>query len=162
MSVVRVHAEPLVTDITASDQCDSLVQFCVTRFGKVDIAVCNARIGIHAPATTMLDEDWAQVMAVSLSGYFNVARSAGRQMIAHKGGSIIAVSANSSEVGYAELTAIASAKGGVDQMCRNLAVEWGPYAIRVNSINPGLQSTFLQPVKWRQGWPLTMTKTFAP
>jgi NAD(P)-dependent dehydrogenase (short-subunit alcohol dehydrogenase family) len=133
-----VRAEPLVTDITASSQCDSLVQFCVERFGKIDIAVCNAAAGIHGPAATMPDADWAKVIAVSLSGYFNVARSAGRQMIAQgKGGSIIAVSANSSEVGYEELTAAASAKGGVDQMCRNLAVEWGPHAIRVNSINPG-------------------------
>ena len=47
------------------------------------------------------------------------------------------MSANSSVVGYSELTAAASAKGAVDQMCRNLAVEWGVHGIRVNSINPG-------------------------
>jgi NAD(P)-dependent dehydrogenase (short-subunit alcohol dehydrogenase family) len=54
-----------------------------------------------------------------------------------RGGAIVMVSANSSRVGYAELTATAAAKGGVDQMCRNLAVEWGAHGIRVNSVNPG-------------------------
>jgi gluconate 5-dehydrogenase len=47
------------------------------------------------------------------------------------------MSANASSVGYAELTAGAAAKGAVDQMCRNLALEWGGHGIRVNSMNPG-------------------------
>lgn len=132
------RAEVLATDITSSMACDLLVRFAMETFGQLDIAVANAAAGIHGPAANMPDADWAKVISVSLSGYFNVMRPAGRQMIAQgKGGSIIAVSANSSEVGYEELTAAATAKGGVDQMCRNLAVEWGSHNVRVNTINPG-------------------------
>lgn len=58
-------------------------------------------------------------------------------MVECKAGSIIMVSANSSTVGYHELVGVATAKGGVDQMARNMAVEWGQYKIRVNTINPG-------------------------
>jgi gluconate 5-dehydrogenase len=107
------------------------------------LASCGANVFVGArtssgPAAGMVQADWSRVVAVGLTGYFNVAQAAGEQMIRQgKGGSIIAVSANSSVVGYAELTAAAAAKGGVDQMCRNLAVEWGEYGIRVNSINPG-------------------------
>lgn len=132
------NVEVVPTDIVDSKACDALVNEAVSAFGRLDIAVCNAAAGIHGPAALISDADWARVMSVSLTGYFNVARAAGRQMLAQgKGGSIIAISANSSEVGYSELTAAASAKGGVDMMCRNLAVEWGSAGIRVNSVNPG-------------------------
>ncbi|CBV43164.1 SDR family NAD(P)-dependent oxidoreductase [Halomonas elongata] len=47
------------------------------------------------------------------------------------------VSANSSTVGYTDLIGVATAKGGVDMMARNLAVKWGKDGIRVNTLNPG-------------------------
>jgi NAD(P)-dependent dehydrogenase (short-subunit alcohol dehydrogenase family) len=40
-------------------------------------------------------------------------------------------------VGFNNLTSYGSSKGGVDQLCRQLAVEWGPHNIRVNAVNPG-------------------------
>ncbi len=125
-------------DITERDDCDRLVEAGISTFRGIDIAVCNAAAGVHGPAATLGAAEWNKVMAISITGYFNIAQAAGREMI-RRGtrGSIIAVSANSSIVGYAELTAAAAAKGAVDQMCRNLAVEWGEYGIRVNSINPG-------------------------
>jgi NAD(P)-dependent dehydrogenase (short-subunit alcohol dehydrogenase family) len=125
-------------DITERADCDRLVDVATSTFGGIDIAVCNAAAGVHGPATTTSESAWNKVMAISITGYFNIAQAAGREMI-RRGtrGSIIALSANSSLVGYAELTAAATAKGAVDQMCRNLAVEWGEHGIRVNSINPG-------------------------
>ncbi len=125
-------------DIIERADCDRLVDVAASTFGGVDIAVCNAAAGVHGPAATMSEAAWNKVMAISITGYFNVAQAAGREMIRRgAGGSIIAVSANSSIVGYAQLTAAAAAKGAVDQMCRNLAVEWGEHGVRVNSINPG-------------------------
>lgn len=125
-------------DITERDDCDRLVDIAMSTFGGIDIAVCNAAAGVHGPAATICEAAWNKAMAISITGYFNVAQAAGREMIRRNTrGSIIAVSANSSVVGYAELTAAAAAKGAVDQMCRNLAVEWGEHGIRVNSINPG-------------------------
>lgn len=126
------------TDITERSSCEALVARCVAELGGLDIAVANAAAGIHGPAETMPEADWNKVIATSLTGYFNVIQAAGRDMIRRAiPGSIIALSANSSVVGYAELSAAASAKGAVDQLCRNLAVEWGRHGIRINSINPG-------------------------
>ncbi len=135
---IGVKAIAVVTDITQRTSCEALIERCVTELGGLDIAVANAAAGIHGPAETMPESDWNKVLATSLTGYFNVMQSAGRKMIERKThGSIIAISANSSVVGYAELAAAASAKGAIDQLCRNLAVEWGHHGIRINSINPG-------------------------
>ncbi|MFO1088040.1 MAG: SDR family oxidoreductase [Hyphomicrobiales bacterium] len=132
------RAVAVSADITVRADCDRLVDVATSTFGGIDIAVCNAAAGVHGPAATMSEAAWNKVMAISVTGYFNVAQAAGREMIRRGSrGSIIAISANSSVVGYAELTAAAAAKGAVDQMCRNLAVEWGEHGIRVNSINPG-------------------------
>lgn len=131
-------AVPLVTDIASRAACRRLVESAVSAFGGVDIAFCNAATGLFGPAETISEADWNQEMQVTIAGYFNIAQAAGRQMIKQgRGGSIIAMSANASIVGYAELTAGAAAKGAVDQMCRNLALEWGGHGIRVNSLNPG-------------------------
>lgn len=128
----------VVTDITKRAQCRDLVDRAAAKFGGVDIAFCNAATGQFGPAENISEADWNYEMQVTIAGYFNVAQAAGRQMIRQKrGGSIIAMSANASIVGYAELTAGAAAKGAVDQMCRNLALEWGAHGIRVNSMNPG-------------------------
>jgi NAD(P)-dependent dehydrogenase (short-subunit alcohol dehydrogenase family) len=54
-----------------------------------------------------------------------------------KGGSIILISSTGSLVGFNGLAAYGASKGGVDQLCRQLAVEWGPHNIRVNCVNPG-------------------------
>jgi gluconate 5-dehydrogenase len=131
-------ATALATDIADREACRRLVSHAVGRFGGVDIAFCNAATGLFGPAESISEADWQREMQVSIAGYFNIAQAAGRQMIAQgRGGSIIAMSANASIVGYGELTAGAAAKGAIDQMCRNLALEWGTHAIRVNSMNPG-------------------------
>ncbi len=132
------EAASLVTDITSRAACQRLVECAVATFGGCDIAFCNAATGLFGPAESISEDDWNREMQVTIAGYFNVAQSAGRRMIKQgRGGSIIAMSANASSVGYAELTAGAAAKGAVDQMCRNLALEWGSHGIRVNTMNPG-------------------------
>ncbi len=53
------------------------------------------------------------------------------------GGSIVLISSNASLVGFRGLLAYGASKGGVDQMVRQMAVEWGAHGIRVNALNPG-------------------------
>lgn len=123
-------------DITDSTGCKALMSQAKERFGRLDILVCNAATNIQGPAAEMGDADWRRVIDVEMSGYFYLSRAAYPHMKA-EGGSIIYVSANSSMVGYADLIGVATAKGGLDMMARNLAVEWGPDNVRVNTINPG-------------------------
>lgn len=124
-------------DISSAEQCAALVAQAEKDYGQLDVLVCNAATNIQGPAATTSPADWRRVIDTELSGYFYLCQAAHRLMSQRKCGSIIMVSANSSVVGYADLIGVATAKGGLDMMARNLAVEWGGAGIRVNTINPG-------------------------
>lgn len=68
-------------DITERDDCDRLVDAAISTFGGIDITVCNAAAGVHGPAATISAAAWNKVMAISITGYFNIAQAAGREMI---------------------------------------------------------------------------------
>jgi gluconate 5-dehydrogenase len=124
-------------DISSAEQCAALVAQAEKDYGQLDVLVCNAATNIQGPAATTSPADWRRVIDTELSGYFYLCQAAHRLMSQRKCGSIIMVSANSSVVGYADLIGVATAKGGLDMMARNLSVEWGGAGIRVNTINPG-------------------------
>lgn len=124
-------------DITDPESCSVLMTDIVVKHGSIDILVCNAAANQLAPALETPFDSWAKTIATELSGYFYCAQAAAKTMVQQQGGAIVMVSANSSVVGYSDIVGTATAKGGVDQLVRNLAVEWGAHNIRVNSINPG-------------------------
>ncbi|MBB3570836.1 SDR family oxidoreductase [Rhizobium sp. BK491] len=131
------RVETTRADISLPDDCEALMRRANDLFGAIDILVCNAATNIQGVAAGMTAESWRRVIDVELSGYFYLSKAAHPYMASRRSGSIIFVSANSSLVGYADLVAVATAKGGLDMMARNLAVEWGSDGIRVNTINPG-------------------------
>jgi NAD(P)-dependent dehydrogenase (short-subunit alcohol dehydrogenase family) len=106
--------------------------------GAIDVLVNNAGAGSHTrPEDIELDE-WQHVLAVSITGYAFAAREAGRGMIAHgRRGSIVNVSsiAGLSALGRGNF-AYSVAKAGVNQLTRELAVEWAAHGIRVNAVAP--------------------------
>ena len=131
-------AEAFLFDAVKREDCRRLVEETAQRHGQLNVMVVNHGIARAAPATEVSEGDWAETIAVNLTGAFLCAQAAGRQMIAQgKGGSIILISSNGSLVGFQDLTAYGASKGGVDQLCRQLCVEWGPHNIRVNAVNPG-------------------------
>jgi len=128
----------LELDATKAADCQRLVDQVVKRSGGLDIAVVNHGIGFAVAAAETTEEQFRRTVEINLTGCFNVAQAAGRQMIRQgRGGSIILTSSTGSLVGFEGLTAYGASKGGVDQLCRQLAVEWGPHDIRVNCVNPG-------------------------
>ncbi|HEX9770736.1 MAG TPA: SDR family NAD(P)-dependent oxidoreductase [Kiloniellales bacterium] len=132
------EAFALRVDITDRADCQALVDATVARFGTLDVMVCNAAYGVLQPAETTEPEAWDQTLRVGLTGTFNCAQLAGRQMMKQTtGGSIVVTSSTSSMVAFPGLVAYDAAKGGVDQLVRTLAVEWASKGIRVNAFNPG-------------------------
>jgi NAD(P)-dependent dehydrogenase (short-subunit alcohol dehydrogenase family) len=106
--------------------------------GPVDILVNNAGAGSHTRPEDLSLAEWEHVMAVSITGYAMAAREAGRAMIRQgRGGSIVNVSsiAGLSALGRGNF-AYSVAKGGVNQLTRELAVEWAAHGIRVNAVAP--------------------------
>ncbi len=129
---------PVVFDATVQEECDRLVTETLAAYGRLDIAVVNHGIGLSEPAEETSSETWLKTIEVNLTGAFYCCQAAGCRMIAQgQGGSIVVTSSTGSLVGFEGLTAYGASKGGVDQMVRQLALEWGPHDIRVNAINPG-------------------------
>jgi NAD(P)-dependent dehydrogenase (short-subunit alcohol dehydrogenase family) len=108
-------------------------------FGRVDILINNAgRNPMQGRPEVFPLEIWQDVLRTNLTGYFLNARAAGKRMIAQGGGgAIVNISsiAGVSSLGRGNL-AYGASKSGVNQLTRELAVEWAHHGIRVNGIQP--------------------------
>jgi gluconate 5-dehydrogenase len=133
-----LEAQAITFDALDRGDCDRLVAETVKRYGRLDVMVVNHGVsGGAQPAEEIDSATWDRVIAGNLTGAFNCAQAAGKWMLAHGGGSIIFTSSTASLVAFRDLTAYGASKGGVDQLMRQLAVEWGDRGVRVNAINPG-------------------------
>jgi NAD(P)-dependent dehydrogenase (short-subunit alcohol dehydrogenase family) len=126
-------------DTGSSDDVDAVYQQLDQEFGQIDILVNNAgRNPMQGKPEAFPLEIWEDVLRTNLTGYFLYARAAGARMIAQgRGGSIVNVSsiASASSLGRGNL-AYGTSKSGVNQLTRELAVEWAHRGIRVNAIQP--------------------------
>jgi NAD(P)-dependent dehydrogenase (short-subunit alcohol dehydrogenase family) len=107
-------------------------------FGRIDVLVNNVGAGARTRPEELSFDDWQRVLTISLTGTFLCSVEAGRRMMTQgRGGSIINISsiAGSSALGRGNLVH-SVAKAGVNQLTRELAVEWAPHGIRVNAIQP--------------------------
>ncbi|HAH75985.1 MULTISPECIES: SDR family oxidoreductase [Kandleria] len=135
-----VDAIGVQCDITDTDRVNEAVKEVLDHFGRIDILVNNAGTGAVAPAEDITDEQFANEMNIDLFGSFKVARAVAKQaMIPAKYGRIINIASMYGLVGnkIAGSSPYHAAKGGVVNLTRALASEWGKYNITVNSICPG-------------------------
>ncbi|MDO4551479.1 MAG: SDR family oxidoreductase [Planctomycetia bacterium] len=124
-------------DVTQKEQVEAMVAKVVSEFGKLDVAVNNAGIGILGADEDYPLESWQKVINVNLTGMWLCATAACRQMIKQSPceGKIINTASMSARIANCNASYNAS-KGGVVEMTRMLAAEWGRYNINVNCISP--------------------------
>lgn len=129
-------------DTSKKEEVQALVNRADSEFGRLDIIVNNAGVGLVEEVATMSDEVWEKVIAINLSGVFYGVRAASSYM-KDKGikGSIINMASILGAVGFRTAGAYCASKGGVNQLTRAAALELAPSAIRVNSIAPGFIKT---------------------
>ena len=135
-----VKVLPIQCDITNTEAVDKMVDEAVKHFGKIDILVNNAGTGAVAPAEKITDEQFMNEVQIDLFGTFRVARAvAQKSMIPNQYGRVINIASMYGLVGnkIAPASPYHAAKGGVVNLTRALAAEWGKYGITVNAICPG-------------------------
>ncbi len=136
----KVETLAIQCDITDTARVNAAVDEIMAKFGRIDILINNAGTGAVAPAEDITDEQFASEMNVDLFGTFKFARAAAKKaMIPAKYGRVINIASMYGLVGnkIAGSAPYHAAKGGVVNLTRALAAEWGKYNITVNSICPG-------------------------
>jgi NAD(P)-dependent dehydrogenase (short-subunit alcohol dehydrogenase family) len=137
-----LEAEYLHCDVAEEKDIARLIRTAAKKGGRLDILVNNAAIAIGGmPVYEMTDEEWHRLIAVNLTSVFRGCKYALPIMIAQRNGSIINMASAQGHVGLDGWTAYAGAKGAVMSMTRQMAVEFGPHNVRVNSISPGTINT---------------------
>jgi 3-oxoacyl-[acyl-carrier protein] reductase len=149
---------------------DSMVQSVVKQFGGVDILVNNAAWTDHKTIFDISEEEWDRVMNVCLRSVWYCTRAAAKAMIDQKRkGRIINIASTSGHWGRKEATAYTTAKAGVLNLTRSIAVQLAPEGIRVNSISPNRigspvgqqdipENRFVKNLANRRGVPMDIAK----
>jgi NAD(P)-dependent dehydrogenase (short-subunit alcohol dehydrogenase family) len=126
------------TDVADEDGVDAMFAAIEQAFGGLDVLINNAGIaGPTGPIEALDPAEWRRCVAVNLDGAFLCARRAVPLLKAAGGGAIVNISSTAGLMGYPLRTPYASAKWAVIGLTRSLAIELGPYSIRVNAICPG-------------------------
>lgn len=125
-----------VLDVTSKESVHEGLDRILKHFGKVDILVNNAGLNHRAPVLDFPEEAWDLVLSTNLKGYFLVAQTVVPQMLERGYGKVINMSSILGKVALPNQLAYASAKGGVDQMTKVMALEWAKQGVRVNAIGP--------------------------
>ncbi|SFG30258.1 SDR family oxidoreductase [Oribacterium sp. WCC10] len=135
-----VETLPIRCDITSTEMVEELIDKVLEKFGKIDILINNAGTGAVAPAEDITDDQFYNEINIDLFGSFRVARAVAKKAMIPAGyGRIINIASMYGLVGnkIAPASPYHAAKGGVVNLTRALAAEWGKNGITVNAICPG-------------------------
>jgi len=123
-------------DVRNLESIQDMVHSTINAFGRIDILVNNAGIQIAKPALEVTEADWDAVLDTNLKGVFFCSQAVGREMVKQQRGKIVNIASINGVIGYYNRAAYCSAKAGVVNLTRVLAIEWAPYNINVNAVAP--------------------------
>jgi NAD(P)-dependent dehydrogenase (short-subunit alcohol dehydrogenase family) len=132
------------TDITQASEVEKMVEETLKAYGRIDVLINNAGINpSRTPVHETSEEAWDATLAVNLKGAYLCSKYVLPVMMKQNGGSIIHISSIVGAMGCSDRAAYAASKGGMIGLGRSMAVDYAPYGIRVNTLNPGFVETEL-------------------
>ncbi len=128
-------------DVSSYDDSEAIGRRVIEDFGRVDVLVNNAGIARDRLFVRMTPDDWGQVMAVNLTGAFNVTKVFAPVMLKQRAGSIVSIASVVGQMGNAGQANYAASKAGLIGLTKSLAREFAPRGVRVNAVAPGFIRT---------------------
>lgn len=125
-------------DVSDREACTELIQHTVGLLGGIDVLVNNA--GVAGP-TGALDEidpaAWDRTIAVNLTGTFNVTRAAIPWLKVGQASAIVNIGSTAGRLGFPNRSPYAATKWAIVGLTKTLAIDLGPWGVRVNAVLPG-------------------------
>lgn len=132
--------EPLViqSDLTVRSESENTIRKVIEEFGRIDLLVNNAGIGIHEELTELEEDALDMTVNLDFRAPMLLSKYAVREMIAQQiPGNIIFITSSRGERAYPKDSIYGGMKAALIRAAQSLALEWAPYGIRVNCVAPG-------------------------
>lgn len=131
------NARFIHVDVRQLDQMQAMADLAVSAFGGIDILVNNAARAIGGVVDEMSEEDWLTVINTNLSSVWRGMKVCLPHMRRRGGGAVVNMSSVQGLIGFQGWAAYAAAKGGINALTKQSAIDLAPHGIRVNAVAPG-------------------------
>lgn len=121
----------------------------VAKFGRIDTLVNNAGIFIAKPFTDYTAEDYAAILGVNLSGFFNITQLAIAEMARQGSGHVVTITTTLTDHAISGVPSVLASltKGGLNSATKSLAIEYAKKGIRANAVSPGIIKSPMHPAE---------------
>lgn len=135
-------------DVADPASVEAMVQAVHAEYGRIDILVNSAGVGLLAPAESLSVEAFETTINVNLKGTFLVSQAVGRRMLAAGTGKIINLASQAASVALDQHAAYCASKFAVVGLTKVLASEWGGRGVTANSVSPTVVLTEMGRKAW--------------
>ena len=124
-------------EVSSRDELTALADRIVSRTGKIDVLVNGAGINSPTPFLEISDEEMDRIIGINFKSLMMACQIFGARMLQGGGGSIINIGSISALVPLSRVFIYSASKAAVHNLSKNLAREWAPRSLRVNTLVPG-------------------------
>ncbi|KAF0094784.1 MAG: short-chain dehydrogenase/reductase SDR [Puniceicoccaceae bacterium 5H] len=132
------EAHFVAADVSSRQNIENLLAEVLKQFGQVDIVVNGAGINSPTPFFEVSEEELERIMSVNFKALYQSCQVFGQYLVQRgQGGSIINLGSMSGVIPLSRVFTYSASKAAVHNLSKNLAREWAPQGVRVNTLVPG-------------------------